>query len=51
MRILLTGVAGFIGSTLAERLLERGDVVVGLDSFDPYYDISLKRANLEAALG
>lgn len=49
MRILVTGAAGFIGSTLAERLLERGDEVVGLDSFDPYYSPELKRSNLAIA--
>jgi UDP-glucuronate 4-epimerase len=49
MRILLTGAAGFIGSTLAEALLQRGDEVTGLDSFDPYYDPAQKRANLRSA--
>lgn len=46
MNLLVTGVAGFIGSHLAERFLERGDAVVGLDSFDPFYDRSFKEANL-----
>jgi len=45
-RILLTGAAGFIGSHLAERLLARGDAVVGVDNFDPYYDPALKQRNL-----
>ena len=36
--ILITGVSGFIGSTLAEALLERGDQVVGLDNFNDFYD-------------
>ena len=36
-RILVTGAAGFIGSHLTDRLLARGDQVVGLDSFDPFY--------------
>jgi UDP-glucuronate 4-epimerase len=44
MRILVTGAAGFIGSNLASRLLERGDSVVGLDNFNDYYDVRLKRA-------
>jgi UDP-glucuronate 4-epimerase len=45
MKILVTGAAGFIGSHLAEKLLRRGDQVVGLDNFDPYYDPRRKRAN------
>jgi UDP-glucuronate 4-epimerase len=49
-RVLLTGAAGFIGSHLAERLLERGDSVVGLDNFDPFYARDLKERNLAAAL-
>ena len=49
MRVLVTGSAGFIGSTLADRLLGRGDEVVGIDNFDPFYPESRKRANLEAA--
>ncbi len=44
MRILVTGSAGFIGFHLARRLLERGDEVVGIDGFTPYYDLSLKEA-------
>jgi UDP-glucuronate 4-epimerase len=47
MRVLITGVAGFIGSTLAIRLLERGDVVLGIDNMNDYYDVSLKEARLE----
>jgi UDP-glucuronate 4-epimerase len=45
-RILLTGVAGFIGSHLAERLLARGDVVVGIDNFDTFYGRDAKESNL-----
>ena len=45
MKILVTGAAGFIGSHLAEKLLKRGDEVVGLDNFDDYYDPAKKRAN------
>ena len=44
MKILVTGAAGFIGSVTARKLLERGDVVVGLDNFNAYYDVSLKEA-------
>jgi len=42
MKILLTGAAGFIGSTAAQRLLARGDEVVGLDNLNDYYDVKLK---------
>jgi UDP-glucuronate 4-epimerase len=44
--ILVTGAAGFIGFSVARRLLDRGETVVGLDSLSPYYDPSLKRARL-----
>lgn len=43
---LVTGVAGFIGSHVAQRLLERGDSVIGLDNLNEYYDPELKRARL-----
>ena len=50
-RVLVTGAAGFIGSTLVERLLLRGDRVVGLDNFDPFYARTHKERNLAAARG
>lgn len=46
-RFLVTGTAGFIGYHLAERLLERGDEVVGVDNLNDYYDVRLKKARLE----
>jgi UDP-glucuronate 4-epimerase len=46
MKILLTGVAGFIGYHVAEKLLARGDEVIGLDSVNDYYDVRLKEARL-----
>ncbi|MDO8908427.1 MAG: NAD-dependent epimerase [Pseudohongiella sp.] len=49
MKILVTGTAGFIGSHLALRLLERGDEVVGLDSINDYYDVNVKYGRLERA--
>jgi UDP-glucuronate 4-epimerase len=48
--VLVTGAAGFIGSTLADRLLAEGREVVGLDSFDPFYSELQKRDNLRGAL-
>ncbi|WP_417473636.1 NAD-dependent epimerase [Luteimonas mephitis] len=46
MRILVTGAAGFIGSKLSERLLARGDEVLGYDNLNDYYDPRLKEARL-----
>jgi len=47
MRVLVTGVAGFIGMHCAQRLAARGDEVVGLDNLSPYYSVQLKRDRLE----
>ncbi|MEA2079825.1 MAG: NAD-dependent epimerase [Pseudomonadota bacterium] len=46
MKVLITGAAGFIGSELALRLLERGDEVIGIDNLNDYYDPALKKARL-----
>ncbi|NQV03109.1 MAG: NAD-dependent epimerase [Bacteroidia bacterium] len=46
-KILVTGVAGFIGMHVAQRLLERGDEVIGVDNLNDYYDVSLKQARVE----
>ncbi|MHB9021536.1 MAG: NAD-dependent epimerase [Halothiobacillus sp.] len=46
MRVLVTGAAGFIGSSTALRLLARGDSVLGIDNLNDYYDVNLKRARL-----
>lgn len=51
MHILITGVAGFIGSTLAVRLLARGDTVYGIDNLNDYYDVKLKQARLQRCQG
>ena len=51
IRVLVTGAAGFIGSSLVERLLSRGDQVVGIDDLCDFYDPARKRANLADALG
>ncbi|MFK4004761.1 NAD-dependent epimerase/dehydratase family protein [Qipengyuania sp. NPDC077563] len=54
MRVLVTGAAGFIGAAVAERLCARGDEVLGIDSLNDYYQVSLKDdrvARVEAAAG
>ena len=48
MRVLITGAAGFIGFTLSQALLARGDVVIGVDNLNDYYQVSLKRDRLAA---
>lgn len=50
MKVLVTGAAGFIGSALSLRLLERGDEVIGIDNLNDYYDVRLKEARLERTL-
>ena len=47
MKVLVTGVAGFIGMHVAKRLLERGDQVVGVDNLNDYYSVKLKEDRLE----
>ncbi|MFO0725512.1 MAG: GDP-mannose 4,6-dehydratase [Myxococcota bacterium] len=46
MRVLLTGAAGFIGSSVADRLLARGDEVIGVDNLNSFYDPAIKELNL-----
>jgi len=46
MKVLITGSAGFIGSALALRLMDRGDEVIGIDNLNDYYDVELKKARL-----
>ena len=46
MKILVTGTAGFIGAALTQRLLARGDEVIGVDNLNDYYDIELKKSRL-----
>ncbi|MCF7987009.1 MAG: NAD-dependent epimerase [Methylovulum sp.] len=46
MKVIVTGAAGFIGSALALKLLERGDDIVGIDNLNEYYDVNLKLARL-----
>ncbi|MEP7328772.1 MAG: NAD-dependent epimerase/dehydratase family protein [Betaproteobacteria bacterium] len=51
MRVLVTGAAGFIGMHTARALLAQGADVVGVDNFDPYYDVALKEARLATLTG
>ena len=45
-KVPVTGAAGFIGMHVTQRLLARGDTVIGLDNLNDYYDVSLKKARL-----
>ncbi len=49
-RVLVTGAAGFIGSHVVEKLLERRDDVIGIDNFDPFYAREVKQRNLQPLL-
>jgi UDP-glucuronate 4-epimerase len=51
MKVMITGVAGFIGAALALRLLARGDSVYGVDNLNDYYDVTLKEARLKRLSG
>ena len=50
MKIIVTGSAGFIGAAVAEKLLERGDEIVGIDNHNNYYDPLLKEARIARLL-
>ncbi len=50
MRVLVTGCAGFIGSNLCERLVHDGHDILGIDNFDPMYDVKIKKDNLKGLL-
>ena len=50
MKILITGSAGFIGSSLSIKLLEKGEEVLGIDNLNDYYDVNLKKARLNRFL-
>ena len=48
MKILITGVAGFIGAAVAKKLLEQGNEIIGIDDLNDYYDVQLKKDRLES---
>ena len=50
MNVLVTGCAGFIGSHLVDKLLERGYKVIGIDCFTDYYSMEIKKKNISNAL-
>lgn len=50
MKALVTGCAGFIGSSLTDKLLEEGHHVIGIDCFTEYYPVEIKKRNLQSAL-
>jgi len=51
VKVLVTGSAGFIGSQVSARLLDRGDLVVGIDNMNDYYDVALKEARHARLVG
>ena len=51
MTVLVTGAAGFIGAACSRRLLERGEAVIGIDSLNDYYQVSLKHDRRDALVG
>lgn len=51
MKILITGAAGFVGSFLAKRLMEKKHSIIGLDNLNDYYDVDLKKHRLENLIG
>ena len=48
MKVLITGVAGFIGSTLAKKLIKQGYEVIGIDNINDYYSVELKEDRLKS---
>ena len=50
MKILITGSSGFIGFHLSKLLLEKGNIIHGIDSMNNYYDVNLKKARLKILL-